>query len=181
MNVDLFGNEVAQADHPLAQGLAGYDESTFAARLTRLEYLHSVFPENYSFLMSMSSYYVFEEARQAFINGEMVATVLLSQAFIEHWLQAQLESKGYIFGRSKQGLSYILKCLRSKGLLHGFLIDKIDDLRKLRNPFVHLRPFDDPQEISRRSVDAQKAPDEVLEKDAKDALSLMYRIAISRI
>lgn len=181
MNVDLFGNEVAQADLPLAEGLAAYDDSTFAAPLSRLEYLHTVFPENYSFLMSMSSYYLFEEARQAFINGEMVGTVLLSQAFIEHWLQGQLESKGYVFGRSKQGLSYILKCLRADGLLHDFLIEKIDDLRKLRNPFVHLRPIDDPQEISRRSVDARKAPDVVLEKDAKAALSLMYRIAISRI
>jgi hypothetical protein len=181
MTVDLFGDQIAAPAHPLEEDLLGYDESTFAARLSRLEYLHQVFPENYSFLMTMSSFYVFEEARRTFINGEMVGTILLSQAFIEHWLQAQLEGKGYVFGRSKQGLSYILKCLREKKLLHSFLIDKIDNLRKLRNPFVHLRPFDDPQEISRRSVDAKRTPDQVLEGDAKEALSLMYRIAITRI
>lgn len=178
---DLFGNEIAAHDDPLEDNLAAYDQNTFAERLSRLEYLYKVFPENYSFLMGMSAHYLFDEARRAFINGELVGTVLLAQAFIEHWLQAQLESKGFVFDRSRQGLRYILRCLRDNNLLHSFLIDRIDDLRKLRNPFVHLRPFDDPNDIGRRSVNARMAPDDLILNDAKIALSLMYQIAMTRI
>ena len=178
---DLFGEEISREEDPLEQYLAAYDEDTFRDRLSRLKYLQTVIPEDYSFMMGTSSFYVFEEARRAFINGEFVGTVLLAQSSIEHCLQARLEAKGYPFDRSHRGLAYIVRCLRRDQLRHPFLIKKVDALRKLRNPFVHLRSFDDPDDLGRRSVDAQMAPDNLILNDAKEALSLMYQIAITRL
>jgi hypothetical protein len=181
MNQDLFGNEIEAKAEPLENELAAYDENTFEERLERLKYLHQVYPEDYGFLMSVEMHYLFNEARRAFINGEFIGTILLAQSFIEHWLQSKLEAKGFVFSRSKQGLNYILTCLRDGRLMHEFLIDKIDQLRKMRNPFVHVRPFDDPHNIVERSYKLGKIPDMVLENDAKDALSLMYQVAITRV
>jgi hypothetical protein len=62
----------------------------------------SSFPENYLFLMTMSSFYVFEEARHVHQWRDGRNHFVVS-GFLEHWLQAQLELKGYVFGRSKQG------------------------------------------------------------------------------
>ena len=109
---DLFGEEISREEDPLEQYLAAYNEDTFRDRLSRLKYLQTVIPEDYSFMMGTSSFYVCEEARRAFINGEFVGTVLLAQSSIEHCLQARLEAKGYPFDRSHRGLAYIVRCLR---------------------------------------------------------------------
>ena len=135
---DLFDTAIHTHKTPLEETLIAYDQNTFAQRLQRIEYLYRVFPDGYGFAMDMSTYYLFDEARRAFINGEFVGTLLLTQAFIEHWLQRQLESRGYIAEGSKQSLSSICRCLHDNDLLHPFLLDRIDELRKLRNPLFTL-------------------------------------------
>ena len=174
MDRDLFGNEIEPPPDSLELDLKGYDQSTFDGRLARLKYLYRVYPEGYGFLMSMEAHYLFDEARRAFVNGELVGTILLAQAFIEHWLGGQLEGK---IQKKNPGLDDILKHLRGEGRVHEWLIDQVDALRKLRNPFVHPKPFDHPHNISQKIATERKSPDEILDKAAKEALAIMYRIA----
>ena len=181
MNVNLFGDELGQQVDPYEEELVAYDENTFDERLTRLKYLHRVFPTDYSFMMSLSAHHLFNESRRAFVNGEFVGTMLLAQAFIEHWLQPQLEARGYCFSKSKGGLYYIINCLRDGKHMHNFLIDKIDCLRRVRNPFVHAVPFEDPYNISQMSLSTLKAPEVLLEEQAQEALSIMCTVAVTRL
>lgn len=174
MNRDLFGNEIEPPKDSLELELIEYDQFTFEERLARLKYLHRVYPEGYGFLMSMEAAYLFDEARRAFVHGESVGTILLAQAFIEHWLGGQL---GGVIKKKKPGLDDILKHLRNEGRVHEWLIEQVDALRKLRNSFVHPKQFDHPHNLSRKIAVEHKSPDEILDKAAKEALAIMYQIA----
>jgi hypothetical protein len=57
---------------------------------------------------------------------------------------------------------------------------RIDMLRRFRNPFSHLRPFDDPDTIGQRTLKSKQPPEAIIEKAARDALALMYQVAITR-
>ncbi|MCG3118072.1 MAG: hypothetical protein ALAOOOJD_00206 [bacterium] len=123
---------------------------------------------------------VFHEARLTFISGAFAATIMLSQAFIEHWLQALLGNNGFE-NAAKRGLKSIIKCCRDNHLLNDYLLGKIDHLRQTRNPFSHLKPTAHPFTLSQRLFLEKKQPNEILEKEAKDALGLMYTISGVRL
>jgi hypothetical protein len=65
--------------------------------------------------------------------------------------------------------------------MNDYLLDQIDALRRKRNPFVHLKAAGHPDKIDQRAFNLGKQPNSVLEKEAKEALSLMYQIAITTI
>lgn len=176
MNKDLFGKPVKKGKSRLERSLEKSDRNTFSSRLDRLKWLESLFPKGYGFMMPTETFYVFEEARLAFINGEFVATLLLANAFLEQWLGNLLASKGY--GKEAgRGLSAILNCMAKDGFLHPFLVDAADSLRKVRNPFVHIKAFDHKHRLIQRVFREKRYPNSLLEEDAKDAISLMLHVA----
>lgn len=179
MKTDLFGTKKRKKRTYLEINLNKYDRDTFSDRLERLKYLNSIFPKGYGFLSGMETAYVFDEAKMTFINGEFISTIMLAQAFIEHKLQACLASKGLI-KESKNGLKSMTMCLRRKKLVNEFLLNKIDHLRKIRNPFSHLRPGDE-SSVSERIFLEKQGPLLIMEKDAKNSIALMYQIAITKM
>jgi hypothetical protein len=82
---------------------------------------------------------------------------------------------------SKRGLKSLTKFARKKNLINNYWLEKIDLLRKKRNPSIHLKPykyeFNLTQRIFRKI--GKKEPFEILENDAKEAISLMYQISIT--
>jgi len=114
-----------------------------------------------------------------FINGQFIATLMLTQAFIEHTLQTVVEELGHP-QVARRGLNEITKWFRKNRPHHDFLMEKIDKLRRFRNPFSHLRPFDDPDTISQRVLRSRMPPKDIIEKEARDALALMYQVAVTR-
>ena len=116
----------------------------------------------------------------AYINGLFVSIILLAQAHIEHFLQGYVASRGED-QLAKRGLAQITKFLRSKNLLHEFLLDRIDRLRRLRNPFSHLQDWNYPESLSRRAFAHNHDFEATLQTDAEFALALMYEVAVSRI
>ncbi len=179
MKKDLFGNPIIKKQSRLERSLNKYDQDSFSSRLSRLEHLQQIFPKGYWFALPPESAHIFDETKMTFINGHYIACVMLAQAFIEHVLQMELERMGHpkIAGRS---LKEIIKWFKTNKPEHKFLMDNIDRLRKFRNPFAHLRPFGDPDSLSQRIMRAQTAPDKILEKESRDSLALMYRVAITR-
>ena len=83
-----------------------------------------------------------------------------------------MDVKGY--PGANRGLKYIISYFRNNLLLPKVVLDKIERLRDIRNPFVHLKPDNHPNNlIKRMQFGKAKSPDQILESDAKEALSLM--------
>jgi HEPN domain len=176
MEKDLLGRKIRRRKTKLQIALERYDRNSFDERLARLRWLARVFPDKYAFLGPPETLYIFDEAKNTFTDGAYVSTILLCTSFIEHWLSSVLSSRGYD-SDAKGGLNSIVKCLKRQRLAHDFLIKRIDRLRELRNPFAHLKPPEHPHRITHRAVSEARHPMQVLEDDAKNAVSLMYAVA----
>jgi len=178
MEKDLFGKPIRKKEPRYARSLRKYDRDSFDERLNRLQYLQSIFPDGYGFLLPLESSYLLHEAKVTFVDGAYVATIMLAQAFIEHILQCAVAAAGEE-KVARRGLAEIAKWFRKNRPQHDFLIGKVDHLRRFRNPFTHLRPFDDPDTLGQRIFAAKASPDEILEEETKSALALMYQVAIT--
>lgn len=76
----------------------------------------------------------------------------------------------------------MIACARQHDFASPFLLDKVDHLRRIRNPFVHLKPFENDDGLLKRMLSGKvEEPARLLEKDAKMALSFMYTMAVARL
>jgi hypothetical protein len=179
LQIDLFGKTSKPRKSRLRSAVERYDRDTLDSRVARLEWLHKVFPSGYGFGMPFESAFVFEEAKMTFLNGQFIATSLLATAFLEHRLGSICASRGFV-RESRAGLRRIIAKLREEGLVASVLLDKADYIRQRRNPFVHLKDFDHEHNLARRAIDQQTSPYDLIERDAKEALTVMYTVAIGK-
>ena len=128
--------------------------------------------------MTIEADRAFDEAKTTYVNGEFVATILLANAFSEHWLGSFLARQGY-FSEARGGLKSIIDCMRINNLLHEYLIAKIDRIRETRNPFVHAKPMEHQHRLTQRMIREHRDHLDILEADAKVAVSVMYEIVSS--
>jgi len=174
---DLFGQPIRNRKPRLQATLERYDRETLPDRIVRAQRVHAMFPKGRSFIMPFETAYVFEEARMTFVHGLFVSTILLAVAFAEHRLADFLTSKGR--GKdARAGLKAICATLRHEGVVHEVVLGKLDRLREIRNPFVHVKEHGHKHLLSRRMVAHRIAPEELLRQDAEEALSLMYQVAL---
>lgn len=172
--LDLFG-ETYTVPEPIERSLSQYDEVTRPARAVRFAYVSSIYPSG-TFMLSVSMGYLLHEARHTYVNGDFAATILVAQAFIEHWLKPRaIKSAGV--RAERWGMAAMIQHFRKAGRIHPYLLDRVDRLRRIRNPFVHMRPGDS-EAIEWRSYRAAASIDLVLHRDARDALGLMYAIVV---
>lgn len=125
------------------------------------------------------------EAREAFVNGQFVAVVMLSQCLLENLLAGHVHMES--LGREvrsgvpqprerKPAYRTTLSACRAAGLLSA---DDESDLRKLadrRNALAHFRDVSDPSNVERRSISERRPASEILEEDAADAVALLARV-----
>ncbi len=183
MERDIFGNKIEKKKRKsrLESGLLKYDTSTFSSRLERLKYINKIFPDGISMMADIETIFIFDEAKMAFINGEYISTILLTQSFIKRIIQHHYNSIG-LNKESQKGLKYLVKHAKENQIIHEYLLDKIELLRKKRNPFTHLKSNNHEFTINNRFYkNLNKFEDihKMLENDAKDAMSLMYTVSIS--
>ena len=185
MQKDLFGKNVASKKKTrLEIMLASYDKKSFTDRLERLGYLKKVFPKGFGFVSDLETAYILDEAKMAFVDGAFISTILLSQAFIERKFQGYYSGLGFA-NIAKKGLKAIIDHAKQNGTIHVFLLDKVDELRKIRNPFVHLKEYEHEYNLSQRMYKSYiktkqfKQPFQLLYEDAKAAISLMYVVAVT--
>lgn len=171
---DLFGNDVDDAGE-VEKYLAEMDNETIEARAANLKYIISIVPEH-GLMMPHESFLVFTEARDAFVNGLYVSTIMLAQALIEHRLQIFMSSIGE-YHAANRGVNAIIKRLQIIRPQHAFILERVERLRAFRNPFAHLKPFEHEHTIGQVSLRTRQHPNEVLYHRAKEALALMYTIA----
>ena len=181
MQQELFPNNSKKKKKNSSEELelTKYDQDTIIDRVERLKFIKLIVPEEYIFGADLETIYILKEAKMAFINGEFISTILLSQAFIERLLQIHYVSLG-LEKFSQQGINKILVHAKTHNTIHSFLLPKIDELRKKRNPFVHLKPHGHEYNITQRIIANKdndfKQPMEMLFIDAKEAIRLMYAI-----
>lgn len=83
--------------------------------------------------------------------------------------------------KSKYTLNNLLKEFRTSGFLDAYIIDRIDKLRLKRNPFVHHKEPMQKDTLLVRSFESKMNIDELIQKDAKEALSLMLTMSQMKI
>lgn len=178
MDTDLFGEPLQSPDWT-ERWLAEHDAATFAERCRRLRQTIDIFPDG-SFMMPMESHAVFIEARSTYVNGDFASALMVAQAYVEHRLQGYLEGRGQ-FKIARSGLASILEYCRRHELLDAVILKGLAHLRLIRNPFTHLRPFDDPHSLAQRSLEQRMHPADLMEREAYRAFSLMLTVAVSRL
>ncbi len=186
---DLFGDEVKPEYDNLRIELELIDGDTFESRLIRFKYLDNLrSPYTCEYGCSdvgmvgyMEANLLYEEAGLAFVNGAFIATILLCQAFIEHWLTEYISEKKEL-AKIPNSLERMLELCREEGLMHNYLVEQINNVRLLRNPFTHPKPYEYPYSISQRLAkmkkDTKRRPiaEDLLEQDAKNAIDIMHAI-----
>lgn len=174
---DLFGNPVRQRRPRYEGALDRADAKSRPERAVRVRWLSKVLPRDRMFGMPLETALIFEEAKSSFVYGNYVAAVVLAAAFVEHWSIASLDSRGY-HKEASQGLAAAISCARVNDLVNPLILDKADHLRLMRNPFVHLKSFDHEHTIGQRMAKSRQFQIwQLLEADAKEALTVMYGVA----
>ncbi len=174
---DLFGKVIKTRRPRYEASLERGDKRTLPGRAARVRWLSGVIPKNSMFGMPFETLLVFQEAKSSYICGNFVAAIVLASSFVEHWLSASLDERGFHKEASK-GLASSIKCARANNLVEPLLLDKADHLRMIRNPFVHLKSFDHEHSINQRLMAKRTDPATLLEADAQEALLAMYGIAL---
>ncbi len=158
---DLFGRPVRQRRPRYEAALQKADTVTLPERAVRARWLAKIVPRHSYFMMPLETYYILREAKSSFIQGSYVATLVLATSFVEHWLTSHLTARGHAKEASR-GLSACIQVARNAELVDRVILDKVDRLRLLRNPFVHLKNVDHEYRIDHRSIRSRLHPDEVL-------------------
>ena len=135
-----------------------------------------------------ASYRAYIEARSSFVAGNFVSTILLSQGLLENLLGGQLivddvsrEVQGKVartsraFGDRPQFKQLIDHAIEAGILTNGDVRD-IERLVNMRNPLIHFRDVNDPQNLTRRAMQAGKHADQIMFEDARFAIGTIIGV-----
>ena len=99
------------------------------------------------------------EARECFVDGHYIATLMLATALIEHVIAEELER----VGKATPGLPFerAIKLARQESLFPEPLLATADQLRVLRNPFAHRKPIEHAHTLGNRYNALRRHPKSV--------------------
>jgi len=111
------------------------------------------------------------EARECFVDGHYIATLMLATALIEHVISDELVARN----KAKYGTPFerLIKIAREEALFPLELLEVADRLRAIRNPFAHHKPDDHEHRLGNRYFAQKRHPGLIAEEDAKEALIAM--------
>ncbi|WP_339730218.1 hypothetical protein [uncultured Pseudomonas sp.] len=126
------------------------------------------------------AYSAWLEARSSFVNGNYVATVMLCQGLAEQMLASQL-TLGLNAPKlpKKIGFQDTLSRCVEQGVIDPTQAGELKRLMDLRNPLSHFRHVDDPESLSRRSLDSQAPAQATLLRDATFAIGVAVDLLAS--
>ncbi len=180
MNQDLFGNDINDDSTEEEEELKNFDVLTFKERLKRLRNVNQIFPIGQREYGSDESFKIFDEAVHSYIFGQYITTIILAQAFIERRFQEYFHFR-FDDKRSKYTLDKFVKEFKGTDFLPDFILEKIDNIRLKRNPFVHHRMPLQKDTLMARAFSSKIHPDKLLHNDAKDALEVMFDMVQRRL
>jgi hypothetical protein len=123
--------------------------------------------------------HLMNEARDVFVDGHFVATLLLALSFIEHAVVEELQLLGHV--KSSPTLSEAIAMAEDRKTFPIDWLRRAKVLAQRRNPFAHLKSGDQPHGLGRRLQLERAHPRSLLEADAKDAIDLMYNFFVATL
>jgi hypothetical protein len=156
----------------LLQALAESDEQRRSGRADRILWVLALRPQVGAMVGPLDTITILSEARECFIDGHYIATVLLATAFVEHTLVDELSERGLTKPRVQ--FSDALKIASENRIFPDELISRTRNLSLIRNAFTHRKPLDNPDSFGYRFQAGGVHPARILEEDAKQFLALMY-------
>ena len=175
MQRDFWGKQKKERVSQLEKWLQKYDKDTLADRLARLHTVKNAMasPSGYG-LSSPDSIFLFNDARDCFINGQFAACIIVCQALLEHRFKGMYHMAGQD-NVVRWGFKRLIKHVLADTILPDFLISKLEELRVKRNPLVHMT--DDPLACYwRRALSQSTTAEKLLEQDAKESFLLTFEI-----
>lgn len=117
------------------------------------------------------------EARDCYVHGNFVATVLLCQGMVEQLLAAYLHA-GLLMDEIPERIQFhkTLRLCRERGVISDDDVKDLERLMGLRNPLSHFRHVGDASNLERRSIDGGEHPNVLIRRDATFAISLAARV-----
>jgi hypothetical protein len=131
----------------------------------------------------------YAEARSCYVMANYLATVILAQGFLENLLGSHLvlqegirpihgkpdRQSGSLAGRPT--IREVLAKSVEDGLISNSMVPRVERLIELRNPLIHHRDANDQSRLMRRSMSDGMPESDLLEEDAKFAITLVVEIA----
>jgi hypothetical protein len=125
------------------------------------------------------------ELRHAFVCGNFLSAILLSQCLLENILAANVNldrSSAEIHGRTFETLperpnyNLTLEACERLGLLSAVEVRELMKLSRLRNAVAHFRSLDHETNLERRSLDQRRSAARLVYEDARFAIGLVVRV-----
>lgn len=156
----------------LISALARSDEASRIVRAERIDWLAQHYSSPGVVMGELAIGHMLEEARQCFISGHFIGSMLLASSFVEQTLSEELEC--VVPAPERRTFELLIKAGRQHLRLPADLFDRTDKLRQLRNPFTHRKSANHPDSFGMRFMLANLHPLKILEADGKLAMEVMY-------
>lgn len=127
----------------------------------------------------------YQEARSAYVHGQFVAVVMLSQCLLENLLaghvymealgrEVRLGEPQKMGGRPDYRAT--LAACQEGGLLTEAEVEELRLLASRRNALAHFRDMEDASHVDRRALSERRRPGEIIEDDATLAIEILTRV-----
>jgi uncharacterized protein YutE (UPF0331/DUF86 family) len=149
--------------------------STQAERVERFVELNELFGLQGDKLLlgGLQSQLALHEFANSYVNGNFMAVVLLSQAFIEHSLSGEFIISGQNTIAESSFKKIIETALEDK-ITDQELYESINELRKLRNPYVHAKSGLKNGSLVKKMIDGKfESVEDLVKSDALNALTTL--------
>ena len=120
------------------------------------------------------------EARQAYIDGLYMATILLSLAFVEHEVTSRVRLLEVLDGggetlKERPEIRDILKAAKKRGVLTPEELSAFADLQRIRNSYSHFRSYEERHSCPEKEGEykPQSHVTEEMEPNARRALEIV--------
>ncbi|TIC87255.1 hypothetical protein [Crenobacter intestini] len=163
----------------LLKALEESDDERRAARAERNVWLSLHKPSVSVFMGRTESLQVLREAREVFVDGHFVASLLMAVSFIEHTLVEELQLLGHTKGSPTLGQAIAIA--QDKKVFPADWLERAKTLSLRRNPFAHLKEGWHQHALATRVRDERRHPVSIMESDAKDAIDLMYNFFVATL
>ena len=166
-----------ELDFSLDVTASGDELLSGTGRLARIGWLSKRIRKDDLFLLQDGSFskLLFNETLECFVGGQFIATVVLGFSLVERTIAGRLSHVG-----EKKEAKGSSEELMSSALRNGWLsqteVDKINELRALRNPVVHFREHLASSRPEVKATQSGRDTMQMLEGDAKRILEAAIHV-----
>ncbi|WP_349368020.1 hypothetical protein [Salinarimonas sp.] len=175
VQTDLFGHPVADQVSQEGEYVVALCDADREGRISRCEWLMRHVPSYEGILTDEEDALMLHELIDCFILRQYVSCIILADSILERHLHNILLRRGV---RKNGGFGQIIKALEKIDTPISPLLPKISHLHKVRVNFSHQKDALHPYRLFRRSVAERTHVALLLERDARDAVTLAYNVMI---